>query len=365
MINADALWDAGYTGQGIVVAGMDTGVDAFHGDLASQFRGGTNSWMDVNGQYPSPVDPHGHGTQTMGIILGGDPNAPTIGVAPGAEWIAVKIFDDSDPPETTVSKIHDGFQWLLDPDGDPNTDDAPDIVNNSWGIVGDPNVCYLEFYDDIDILKTASIAVVFAAGNEGPGSGTSIIGANFDNAFSVGAVDSSFTVTDFSSRGPSPCHSDFFPQVVAPGKGIRTSTLTSGVFPHTYAYVEGTSFAAPHISGAMALLLSANETLSVWQLETVLKLSAMDLGIAGPDHNYGYGIVDLGAAFDLSTSICRADLDGGWDVNIADFEVLVGEWARFDCGCASQCQSDFNEDGRVDIEDFAYFASQFGRILCP
>lgn len=71
MINADALWDAGYTGRGIVVAGMDTGVDAFHADLASQFRGGTNSWMDVNGQYSAPVDPHGHCTQTMGIILGG------------------------------------------------------------------------------------------------------------------------------------------------------------------------------------------------------------------------------------------------------------------------------------------------------
>ncbi|MHC4616862.1 MAG: S8 family serine peptidase, partial [Planctomycetota bacterium] len=259
-INAPHLWNLGFTGHGIVVANMDTGVDLEHPDLNSSWRGGQNSWYDPHGEHNTPYDNDGHGTQTMGIMVGGDAGGAAIGVAPDANWIAVKIFDDSG--DANVSDMHLGFQWLLDPDGDPNTDDAPHIVNNSWDIRNHVNECLLDFYDDIQLLKSAGIAVVFAAGNEGPSSSTSVSPANYDNSLAVGSVDDSNGVAFTSSRGPSPCHSDFFPHLAAPGQGVKTSDLSFGGLP-LYAHVDGTSFAAPHVSGAMALLLSAFPEMSV------------------------------------------------------------------------------------------------------
>ncbi|MHB8808430.1 MAG: S8 family serine peptidase, partial [Desulfobulbaceae bacterium] len=118
-VNAPALWARGYTGTGIVVASMDTGVDAMHPDLASRWRGGTNSWFDPNGEHPAPYDGNGHGTGVMGIMVGGDAGGTAIGVAPGARWIAVKIFNNAG--SATYSGVHAGYQWLLDPDGNPET----------------------------------------------------------------------------------------------------------------------------------------------------------------------------------------------------------------------------------------------------
>ncbi|MDX6667855.1 MAG: hypothetical protein QOK04_1235, partial [Solirubrobacteraceae bacterium] len=107
-VNAPALWAMGYTGQGTVVANMDTGVDASHPDLASRWRGGTNSWFDPNGEHPTtPTDVSGHGTWTMGAMVGGDAGGTSVGVAPGARWIAVKVFNDRGV--ATVASIHAGF----------------------------------------------------------------------------------------------------------------------------------------------------------------------------------------------------------------------------------------------------------------
>ena len=134
-ISAPELWDLGFTGQDVVVANMDTGVDVTHDDLASRWRGGLNSWFDPNGEHVAgPFDLNGHGTRTMGIMVGGDATGAAIGVAPGAKWIAVKIFDDSGA--APLSGIHQGFQWLLDPDGNPLTDDAPVCRQQFLGISG-------------------------------------------------------------------------------------------------------------------------------------------------------------------------------------------------------------------------------------
>ena len=130
-VDGPTVWGLGYTGQGVVVASLDSGVDLSHPDLANRWRGGTNSWFDPYGQHPaSPVDLTGHGTGTMGVMVGGDAGGTSIGMAPGAQWIAARIFDDSG--KSTATAIHSAFQWLLDPDGNPNTADAPDVVNNSW-----------------------------------------------------------------------------------------------------------------------------------------------------------------------------------------------------------------------------------------
>lgn len=295
-IKADKLWSKGVTGQGVVIASMDTGVDILHQDIATRWRGGTNSWFDPNNEHLTPYDANGHGTQTMGIMVGGDAGGTSIGVAPDAQWIAVKIFDDYD--FSSLSKIHQGFQWLLDPDGNPDTDDAPDIVNNSWNLYNTLNTCNTEFQADIDLLRGADIAVLFSAGNQGDFSETSVSPANNNGSFATGAVDEFLEITYFSSRGSSACGGGLYPQVSAPGFFIYTSDITfDGFFPDSYMYVDGTSFAAPHVAGAMALLKSSNPSLTVAELEAAIQQTALDGGISGADNNYGWGIVDVDSAY--------------------------------------------------------------------
>ena len=303
-INANAMWDLGLTGQGIVVASMDTGVDSLHPDLAIKWRGGNNSWFDPHGVYTAPHDSNGHGTQTTGLIVGGDTSGSTIGVAPDAKWIAVKVFDDSD--NTTLSAIHQGFQWLLDPDNNPSTDDAPDIVSNAWNLQSSLNSCDSEFQQDINILKQSDIAVLFSAGNAGPNTSTSLSPANNDGAIATAAIDETLTVGFFSSRGPSACSGGIYPQVAAPGMNVKTTDLTfGGVIPNSYAFKSGTSYAVPHLAGAMALLKSSDDTLTVTEIETAIQQSTVDAGAAGDDNDYGWGLLDVAAAYASLTT------DGG------------------------------------------------------
>ncbi len=310
MLDADLVWAEGYEGQGVVVASMDSGVDYNHAELAGNWRGGTNSWFDPHGQHSFPYDADGHGTQSMGIMVGQNLGARAIGMAPQAQWIAVKIFDDND--NALSSDIHAGFQWLLDPDGDPNTDDAPDIVNNSWGFPETIDTCYTEFQVDIQTLRDMDISVVFSAGNQGGGS-SSISPANNPGAFAVGAVDQSGIITSFSNQGPSACEQGkIYPGAVAPGHLVSTSDLTfGGLFDNATILVSGTSFAAPHVSGAMALLLSSNPDLTPVELETAITQSSVDLGDAGEDNVYGYGLVNVADALAfISPAGQCSDADG-------------------------------------------------------
>ncbi|BCR06687.1 hypothetical protein DESUT3_37560 [Desulfuromonas versatilis] len=315
-INAPALWDLGIAGQGMVVGIMDTGVDVRHPYLAAKWRGGTNSWYDPHGQHPnSPADVAGHGTAVTGVVVGGQHNGVAFGVAPEAQWIAVKAFNDAG--NAPLSAIHLGFQWFLDPDGNPATDDAPDVVNNSWGFEMEAGSCIdqahpdpdlnADFHPDIQALQAAGIAVVFAAGNTGPNPATSVSPANYPEAFGVGMVDTFFAspidIVSQSARGPSACDGTIFPEIVAPGEQILTTGLPlviDGVAQADMVRASGTSFASPHMAGVMALLLQAFPDFPVADLQGVLQQTALD-GLnpqdpAGPDNTYGYGLVDALAA---------------------------------------------------------------------
>ena len=288
-IGAPALWSLGYRGQGVVVANMDTGVDVTHPDLAARWRGGSNSWYDPNLQHPTtPTDVNGHGTQTMGVMVGGDAGGTSVGVAPDARWVAVKIF--SDQGTTTATKIHQGFQWLLDPDHNAATADAPNVVNNSWTM--STATCALDFQPDLRNLRAAGILPVFSAGNYGPTPGTVMSPANLPEAFAVGGTDDLDALDPYSSRGPSACAGAVAPKLTAPDTGVRTTDLYGG-------YVEdtGTSIAAPHVAGALALLLSAFPGLPADRQEAALDSAAVDLGAPGPDNDYGYGRLDVLAAY--------------------------------------------------------------------
>jgi subtilisin family serine protease len=330
-IHAPSLWNLGFTGQGVVVANMDSGVDGDHPDLQTRWRGGANSWFDPNGEHSAPYDADGHGTQTMGLMVGGDTGGMSVGVAPGAQWVAVKIFNDAG--DASYSAIHLGYQWLLDPDGDPDTDDAPDVVNNSWGL-DNTGTCVTEFQADVQALRAANIAVVFASGNSGPNAATSVSPANYPESFSVGAVDSTNTLLPSSSRGPSACYGDHYPSVVAPGVDVLTTDLYLGI-PGAYVSLSGTSFAAPHVAGALALLIGAFPFLDAQVIDTALINSTADLGAPGPDNDHGYGMVDvLGAYRFLSTDrmgvyesgIWYQDLNGNgsWDGAATDRSALFG-----------------------------------------
>ena len=290
-VDAPALWDLGYTGQGVVVASLDSGVDVTHPDLASRWRGGTNSWYDPYGEHAMPTDLSGHGTATMGVIVGGDAGGTSIGMAPGATWIAAKIFDDNGG--ATATAVHQAFQWVLDPDHDPNTNDAPQVVNGSWSIGAGPG-CDLSFQPDLQALRTAGIVPVFAAGNYGPGGSTSVSPANYPEAVAVGAVNNQDLMYSASSRGPSTCggRTSVFPDLVTPGVDIRTSDRYG-----FFQTATGTSLSAPHASGALALLLGAIPGLSPDRQLTALTETAHDLGPSGPDTGYGYGRLDVLAAY--------------------------------------------------------------------
>lgn len=295
-VHAPDVWALGVLGQGAVVASLDTGVDATHPDLAAQWRGGSNSWYDPNGQHATPADVAGHGTWTMGVMVGGDAGGTAVGIAPGAQWIAAKIFDDGGT--TTVSKIHQAFQWVLDPDGDPSTPDAPSVVNNSWSFSA--TGCDLQFEPDIQALRAAGIVPVFAAGNYGPAASTSVSPANNPGAIAAGATDNTGAIYGGSSRGPTDCGGApaTFPDVVAPGIAINTTDIGAGYYAPT-----GTSLSAPHVAGAAALLMGAFPWLTVDQVEGALLGSAADLGAPGPDNDFGNGMLDMLAAYQVAAAI--------------------------------------------------------------
>jgi subtilisin family serine protease len=311
-IGVEPLWSAGFTGLGVVVASFDSGVDLNHPDLKTRWRGGTNSWFDPYTDSVTPTDVDGHGTATTSLMVGGAASGETIGVAPDARWIAAKIFPDDGSPASN-SNIHLAFQWAIDPDRNPATDDAPDVVNNSWGFETAPNQCITSdfFRSDVQALQAVGIHVVFSAGNSGPAASTSVSPANYPEGLAVGSIGPGYIASSFSSRGPSACSVsifndlpvDVYPELVAPGESIMVAYPRSK-FPFGYASVSGTSFTAPHVSGALALLRSVipplvGESIDDYRLRLELGLltTTADLGPLGADNSYGRGLVDLPAAY--------------------------------------------------------------------
>ncbi|MEW5920092.1 MAG: S8 family serine peptidase [Bacillota bacterium] len=302
LINAPSAWQEGITGKDIVVAIMDTGVDPSHPALQGKYRGNlpghsnATSWFDVTAspekEWGGPRDSYGHGTHMAGIILGGSPLEP-LGVAPGARWIGVNIFDDG---FTWDSHITQAFQWLLAPGGDPAN--APHIINCSWASRPEYVSDYLQ-WEILHRLEQAGIFVVFAAGNngfEGPGSP-----ASYPHAFCAGALKKegeTIKAADFSSRGPVSWQGMNFikPEITAPGTNIRSAWLNGG-----YTVLDGTSTAAAHVSGSAALLLEARPGISPAEIGHRLKQTARwfpswsALG-ERPNGTYGYGLLDIAAA---------------------------------------------------------------------
>ncbi|QSB16300.1 carboxypeptidase regulatory-like domain-containing protein [Natronosporangium hydrolyticum] len=295
-VNAPQVWgDYGVRGEGIVVGVMDSGVDGGHPALADSWRGHRGdpaaSWFAPTGEnYPTPGDGHGHGTHVTGSIVGAPPGEVT-GVAPDAQWIAAKIFTDGGG--TTDSIIHAAFEWMLAPGGDPAA--APHVVNNSWG----SDATYrTEHWDAVDAWVAAGIVPIFANGNNGPGAGTVGSPASFPNSIGIGATDREDRIAWFSSRGPVVWdgveHAK--PMLSAPGYDIYSAWPTH-LPDGPYHTISGTSMAAPHATGVVALLLAAAPQLTIDDVREVLTRTARgESHMTALPHAYGAGVVDAYAA---------------------------------------------------------------------
>ena len=308
IINAHLLWAQGITGQGRLVMDIDTGVYPNHPALNFKWRGNhvpsSQAWFDPAGT-TVPSDCDGHGSHTMGTMVGWSPTTgDTVGVAPDAEWIAAKTICSS--PHTSNSVA--AFQWAIDPDGNPSTiDDMPDAINNSWYDPDVSNECSGIYKTTLDAVEAAGIAVIFSAGNNGPGTSTITkpknINTNNVNVMCTAAIDGASylggntnPIASFSSRGPSLCGGTgsllIKPEVSAPGVSVRSSGTSTG-----YSVLSGTSMASPHVTGAVALLKQFAPNLTGKQILEALYNTAVDLGTAGEDNNYGMGLIDVYAAF--------------------------------------------------------------------
>ncbi len=289
-IRAPQVWAAGVTGQGVTIAGEDTGYQWTHPAIKGKYRGwnGTTAnhnynWHDAIHSGTSscapnqtaPCDDDGHGTHTVGTMVGDDGVGNQIGVAPGAKWIGCRNMVAGNGTPATYTEC---LQWLIAPTDinglNPDPSKAPDISSHSWGCPTS------EGCTASDALKTAvenvvnaGIMVIAAAGNDG--SSCSTIGdppGRLDAAFTIGSTTSSDTMSSFSSRGPVASALTNKPDISAPGSNVRSAWNNSG-----FNTISGTSMATPHVAGVAALVISANPALRGHpdQVAAILRASAV------------------------------------------------------------------------------------------
>lgn len=330
MMRAPQAWSMGYDGEGSVVGVIDSGIAFEHPDLQDRVLAHRDFTRDG-----FTNDRNGHGTHVAGTIAGGNASGTHIGVAPKAKLIIAKVFDNRG--STTLSVLLRAMEWMLDPDDNPDTDDAPRVVSNSWGTQGDGS----DFREIVQTWRRFGVFPNFAAGNAGPSWFSMGAPGRFPFSFSVGAVGSDSKIAKFSSRGPVfwvkawnneeglSWWSKWFPrlytkpEVSAPGDKVLSS-IPRGINPYDplaeYAKFSGTSMATPHVAGLLALILQANPDLSVDQLEDILEQSAADRGSNGNDDDYGFGIVQADVAIQFALQLSGHLDDHFADTDPSDWE---------------------------------------------
>ncbi|MEI7056240.1 S8 family serine peptidase [Nocardioides sp. CCNWLW239] len=307
-VKADQVW-AKYAdrGESVVIANVDSGVQFDHPDLVGAYRGnngGGSFTHDYNFYDPTgtctdgtPCDNNGHGTHTMGTMVG----ANGIGVAPGATWIAAKGCEARSCSDSSLLKAG---QWILAPTDsngqNPRPEMAPDIVNNSWG------GGHTTFYQDtVEAWNAAGIYSTFSAGNSGNGVTCSTAEAPGSQAptYGVGAYDINGKIANFSGFGPSRVDGSMVPDIAAPGVDVRSTWPGS-----SYNTISGTSMAAPHVAGAAALVMAAAPSLvgDIAGVQALLNDGATDVddthcgGTADANNVWGEGKLNVLAAVDAA-----------------------------------------------------------------
>lgn len=267
-IGAPEAWEAGFTGAGVTVAVLDTGIDATHPDLDEVVVGE----RDFSGK-GNVVDGDGHGTHVASILAGSGEASDGVnkGVAPDADLLVGKVLDDNG--DGTLSGVIEGMEWAAA--------EGADVVNLSLGSlffdVPSPDAVAVD-----ELTEQFGTLFVVSAGNYGElGQGTVGSPGIAAKALTVGAVDDADEVTVYSSRGGADAGL-LKPDVVAPGDGIvaaRAAGTTGGdVVDDLHVALSGTSMAAPHVAGAAAVLKQARPDLSATALKSALMGSAVPTG---------------------------------------------------------------------------------------
>ena len=271
-IGGGVAHDGGYTGAGVRVAVIDTGINYNHVDLAAAYAGG---WDFVNND-ADPMDDHGHGTHCAGTVAAADNGVGVVGVAPGVELYALKVLGANG--SGSFSSIIAALQWCIN--------QGIQVTSNSYGAATDPGSIVRQAFDN---AAAAGIVNVAAAGNTGNSAGTGDnvdYPARFTSVIAVAATNQSDVRASFSSTGPDV-------EVSAPGQSVYSTTRNGG-----YGNMSGTSMACPHVAGAAAVLVGAGVS-NVADVRYLLAMTSVDLGTAGVDPQYGYGLVDVALALTL------------------------------------------------------------------
>jgi len=297
-LGAPEAWRRGFDGSGIVVGAIDSGASARHEQMAAGFRGGVASWYDPAEGSATPHDNRtGHGTGTLSCAVGRNTAGVTLGVAPGAQWIACAGLPTGRYNNVLVTQCAD---WML-------RTGQPDVLLAAW-VLPDPG-CDRSLQPIVDAWRAAEILPVFAAGNHGPAARTDRSPANYTGLFpggrdalSIGGIDLTGSRLTEASRGPGSCGGSVFPFLVAPAEDL---VAAFPIGPDVYRRARGTSFAAGLTAGAAALLMQARPDASIAEIEDALRASAADLGAPGPDGDFGYGRLDVPGALEKLTRSAR------------------------------------------------------------
>lgn len=307
--------ELGITGQGVLVANLDTGVDGNHPALAARWRGLTEPWQEcwrdalgTNTTFPN--DGNGHGTHVMGTITGravSGSDTTWIGCAPAARWIANNAINQG-VSGAFDNDIIDAYQWFADPDSNSGTlDDVPDVIQNSWGVFTGLGYaqCFTLWNTVILNCEAAGPVITWSAGNESTSGlrSPAIFSINATQIFSVGAVDATnysapYPLASFSSQGPTPCTpaipDNIKPEIAAPGVSVYSS-IPGGGYSGSYS---GTSMAGPHVAGVVALMREACPDCDPTTIKEAIMTTAIDAGYGPPgqDNQFGAGFINAYAA---------------------------------------------------------------------
>ncbi|WP_422123922.1 S8 family peptidase [Planococcus sp. X10-3] len=260
-INADVSWESGYTGKGVKIGVIDSGISP-HPDL--KIAGGVSIVEDN----PSYYDVNGHGTHVAGIIGALDNSIGVVGVAPEAELYAIRVFGHDN--SGYLSDVIGGIDWAIT--------NEMDIINMSLGAAEGSEL----FQEVIRKAAANNILIIAAAGNAGqanPAGDSVEYPARYEEVIAVSAVDNLSARAYFSSAGPAV-------DLAAPGVAIRSTFLND-----TYFDMTGTSMATPFVAGQAALVKEAYPGLTNEQVKSLLGKNAIDLGVPGTDPVYGAGLI--------------------------------------------------------------------------
>jgi len=269
-IKADSVWLV-TTADRVKVAVIDSGIDLSHPDLIDNIKGGYNT---INPK-KSANDDYGHGTHVAGIIAAENNSIGVVGVGPQIDLYAVKVLNSQG--SGYVSDVIEGLDWSMK--------NGMQIINMSFGMPTDSQ----SLHDAISLVNQSGIVQIASAGNSYGGSVS--YPAAYPEVISVSATDSSNQIAPFSSKGKV--------DLSAPGVSIFSTYKGS-----TYQTMNGTSMAAPHVTGVAALLLSVpskcdlnyDGLVSPAEIKQRLENTAVDLGVSGKDGIFGAGLVNAYSA---------------------------------------------------------------------